>query len=455
MEKRNILACGGTAGVAVDLGLSVKWASHNVGASNPEEMGNRYAWGETETKEVFDWSTYKHLRQGGKSWKEIAKYTYADNDSRRPIWYDGEGQFVGDGKSTLEAADDAATAHWGGDWRMPTVDEMCELEKACKLDDAEYNGVWGHQYTGPNGNSIFLPSENIVKKMRIYDGIGGDIDDYLEEKEYTVTMARYWSSSLNEENCCLAYELRVGESPYEDTYPYQNERCLGRLVRGVCRAGGDTNGHEAIDLGLPSGMLWATRNIGAEEPEDAGSKFAWGETTPKEDYRWDNYAHMLSGGACTDNINKYQTDDGTQGGVWYDDNRRFIGDWKTKLEPQDDVATQSWGKEWRMPTKDEIMELLNNCTVERMNYEGATIRGIIFRSKINMQAIFLPIDGSTDSDFIWTSEMCDVKSGAALKYLVVYTDVERCLGGLVRPVSDYPEKRQIVRPQFDDVGLPF
>ncbi len=118
----------------VDLGLpsGLKWATCNVGANTPEEMGGFYAWGETETKELYDWSTYKFGTENN-----FSRYNSVD------------------GKTVLELEDDAANANWGGSWRMPTIAEFQEIIDNCTWTYNTENG--GYTVTGTNGNSIFLP----------------------------------------------------------------------------------------------------------------------------------------------------------------------------------------------------------------------------------------------------------------------------------------------------------
>lgn len=122
---------------AVDLGLSVYWASCNVGATSPEEYGDYFAWGETTTKS--DYSSATSVTYG---------LSITELESRGIIGSDGN----------LTAAYDAATANWGGSWRMPTLDEMKELLNKCTWEWTTQNGVYGRKVTGPNGNSIFLPA---------------------------------------------------------------------------------------------------------------------------------------------------------------------------------------------------------------------------------------------------------------------------------------------------------
>ena len=128
--------------LAVDLGLSVKWASCNVGANSPEGAGGYYAWGEVETKEVYEWSTYKYGSLGSK----LTKYC------TDPAWG------TVDGLTVLESQDDVAATLLKDGWRMPTSEEFQELIDNCEFQEKTINDVYGYQITGSNGNSIFLPA---------------------------------------------------------------------------------------------------------------------------------------------------------------------------------------------------------------------------------------------------------------------------------------------------------
>ena len=131
----------------VDLGLSVKWATCNVGATKPEEYGDYFAWGEIAPKEEYSWSTYTYCNGSSSS---LTKYNY--NSSLG---------FV-DNKTQLELSDDAARANWGGKWRMPTDAELTELREQCTWTWTTQNGVYGYKVTskksGYTNNSIFLPA---------------------------------------------------------------------------------------------------------------------------------------------------------------------------------------------------------------------------------------------------------------------------------------------------------
>lgn len=209
----------------VDLGLkdaqgrTVYWATCNVGADKPEDAGLYFAWGETvgytsDTSDGrrFDWANYKWMKSGCSSWGNITKYTFADNQTSAD-WY-SNGKFIGDNKTVLDPEDDAAHVNWGGDWRMPTYDELNQLKTKCTW-------TWdstkkGYTVKGPNGNSIFLPAA------------GYRIDSYLSRGG---SYGYYWSSSLDTSDSDGAYCLYFssGYVDWRNSYRY-----LGQSVRAVC-----------------------------------------------------------------------------------------------------------------------------------------------------------------------------------------------------------------------------
>ena len=133
----------------VDLGLpsGTLWATCNVGANNPEDYGDYFAWGETTTKSTYSWSTYKYCRDG--NYHKLTKY--CDESGY------GNNGFT-DGKRTLDPSDDAATANWGDGWCMPTTDQITELNGKCTWNWTSRNGKNGYEVIGPNGNRLFLPA---------------------------------------------------------------------------------------------------------------------------------------------------------------------------------------------------------------------------------------------------------------------------------------------------------
>lgn len=132
----------------VDLGLpsGLLWAACNVGADNPEDYGDYFAWGETQPKDTYDWTTYQYCNgTSGTLTKYCSKSNYGYNGFT-------------DNLTTLLPEDDAATANWGSDWRMPTQAEWQELYQNTTHTWTTQNGVNGRLFTAPNGNSLFLPA---------------------------------------------------------------------------------------------------------------------------------------------------------------------------------------------------------------------------------------------------------------------------------------------------------
>ncbi len=143
---------------------------------------------------------------------------------------------------------------------------------------------------------------------------------------------------------------------------------------------GTYNGHNWVDLGLPSGTLWATCNVGANAPEENGDYFAWGETTTKERYNWDNYRYCYNG----EKITKYCFNPYIGYPEHFTDNLGI-------LEASDDAATVNWGAGWRTPTRKDFEELALNCTIKYWTQNW--IKGIMITSNTNGNTIFLPFAG--------------------------------------------------------------
>ena len=146
---------------------------------------------------------------------------------------------------------------------------------------------------------------------------------------------------------------------------------------------GSFNGHEYVDLGLPSGTLWATCNVGADSPEEYGDYFAWGETQPKDYYDWSIYQHSNGGISWQNpNLTKY-CDNSDYGYNGFTDNL-------TTLQPEDDAATANWGSGWCMPTADQWRELRDNTFTSWTTRNG--VEGRLFTAA-NGNSLFLPAAG--------------------------------------------------------------
>ena len=360
---------------AIDLGLpsGTLWASWNVGASAPEEYGGYFAWGETEEKDFYDWSTYSHY-----------------DNSCETCYY------IGDNISGTEY--DVAHVKWGGSWRMPSFEQIQELGDKCTHEWTTQNGVNGTLVTGPNGNTIFLPAAGSHWPSGIADeGMTG----------------WYWLSSLGPQAIQQSF---IG--PYywcfslKDWFGYYYDfRYIGCSVRAVCVEENpqECPVAEAIDLGLPSGTKWASWNIGASAPEEYGGYYAWGETDTKENYTWSNY--------------KYN-----QG----------IGDDIAGTEY--DVAHVKWGGSWHMPSKEQIEELIGNCSRWWTLKNG--VRGILVIGP-NGASIFLPAAGSSipEDSFgsYWSSSLYLDDENFALGFgfnssIWSQSHSSRCIGQSVRAV---------------------
>ena len=375
----------------VDLGLlsGTLWATCNIGATMPGEYGDYFAWGETvPNKENYVWSTtlYAYAADNG-----LVHFTKYNTDS-------SSGEV--DNKTLLDPEDDAAYVSWGPDWRMPTADQIQELINQCTWTWMTQDNVSGQLLTGPNGKTIFLPAAGQRYGVNLINE--GSYGNYWSRE-------LYYNSSGYQTNC--AFELILDSTGKQKI---NGMRCYGFSVRPVFDGEvdsasdyerGDVNQdrkvtitdvtvlinylltdewpapepiEEYVDLGLPTGTLWATRNVGANSPEESGNYFAWGETTPKSNYVWATYqwADITSGQI---RYLKYNTKS----------NLGTVDD-KTELDPEDDAAYVNWGPEWRMPSKAQVAELIDNCTWEWTEMNGVNGQKVIGP---NGNYIFMPASG--------------------------------------------------------------
>lgn len=183
---------------AIDLGFGVKFACCNVGASSPEEDGEYYAWGETKEKSIYS----------------MIDYRYGGNDQYKRY------QDIGDDIAGSQY--DVAHVKWQGSWRMPTKEQLELLRDSCKIELIKYKRVKGCRFTGPNGNSIFLP------------GSGSYWYNETPRNDYS---GSYWSSTSSTERSngtgdsfflCFGYG-------FDKTYVRVNhaDRAAGSTIRPV------------------------------------------------------------------------------------------------------------------------------------------------------------------------------------------------------------------------------
>ena len=302
----------------VDLGLPSGnlWAKCNLGASSPEAYGDYYAWGEVEPKQEYTKSNHKWYKEGAPS-QGFTKYNNED------------------GKLTLEDEDDAVIQKLGNGWRTPTLADFRELtnQKYTTIEKTTLNGVAGYQITSKkNKKSIFIPCAGFKNS----------------EKPQTRAI-----SDDEEVAVCMTNLRRIDNMVYNAwTFAFQNDR-IGRYgkrrpdgisIRPV-KGPGVPVPNNCVDLGLASGLLWAKCNLGTTDPTKLGDYYAWGETSTKKKYYSDNYKHFKIDGGIK--VLKYNEKDG-----------------KTVLDLNDDAARANIGAGYRIPTKEDWEELLEDCKWE-------------------------------------------------------------------------------------------
>ncbi|MEE0871351.1 MAG: hypothetical protein U0L52_08320, partial [Bacteroidaceae bacterium] len=180
------------------------WADRNVGADSPEDYGDYFAWGETEPKETYSLITYK--------W-----YFYSDENRYFTKYCTDSFLGIVDNNTVLDLEDDAAYKNMGEEWRMPTEEELGELNRECTWEWIIKNGINGYKVTGSNGNSIFLPAAGLRRNSDLaVVGITGV----------------YWSSSLYDSDTPCAHDLFFTSNEHNTTFYIRDE---GRSVRAVAR----------------------------------------------------------------------------------------------------------------------------------------------------------------------------------------------------------------------------
>ena len=193
-ENDTLLQCpDGNHPHMIDLGLpsGTKWACCNVGASKPEDYGNYYAWGETEEKSNYTWSTYKYYDETSDTYHDI-------------------------GSDIAGTQYDVAHVKWGGSWVMPSLTQNKELLENCTSEWTTQNGVDGCKFTGPNGGVIFLPAAG---------------EHWNVESLHLGSVGYYWSSTLNESRPSHAYYM--GLYSWDVAWGGDYYRIGGRCIRPV------------------------------------------------------------------------------------------------------------------------------------------------------------------------------------------------------------------------------
>lgn len=385
----------------VDLGLSVMWATCNVGADGPSSLGNYYQWGGLRDKsgDIDGWD------------EDI--YPSHDNS-----------------KSVLDATEDIATVTYGPRWRIPTDEEWAELINNCTWTWDGNGERITSKIEGYAGKSIYLPATGVFE---------------ARSTRYYATEGYYWSSTLDMNAPGKAYRVRFNNFQDNNTIKIGSDfRSYAEAVRpvydpsikahpivkipgqpatveasgwkdyyqctecgeyfedsmGVFRIGGEEelttwkseggNGYlpklppdpvfpiteEYVDLGLPSGILWATCNIGASKPWAYGGYYQWGGTENLID----------------SNVSNYPSHDAS----------------KPVLDPAEDIASIILGSRWRIPTDAEWLELKEHTTrTWTSNYNDTGVAGRIVTSTVpgyTDKHIFLPAAGRRLGNDFWAKD---------------------------------------------------
>ena len=432
---------------AVDMGVSVKWASFNLGATKPEETGHRFAWAETEPKTVFAWENYL--------WYNVADDSVTKYNS-----------YIYDNRYNLEPEDDAAAVKLGGNWRMPTEAELVELYSSCTFTPETLNGVSVYKLTSKvNGNVIYLPRSGYLVESSIWDptaatfwtssfysyftyansglllldwegkpiyqahqrfygvpvrpvsgGFGVPVERVtLDKSQLTLyvsetatlkatvfpenaTIKDYsWFVTNNQVISVSDEGVVTGVNPGQASVSVftLDGRLSAQCEVTVRKYEYSAAVPEMVDLGLS--VKWASFNLGATKPEEYGDYFAWGETQPyytsldplawkvnmEAGYDWASYKWCMG---TENSMTKYCTN-AEYGYNGFTDN-------KVVLDARDDAAHINLGGNWRMPTEEELEELRTNCTFTWTERNG--VGGLLVTSNkpgYTDASIFLPANG--------------------------------------------------------------
>ncbi len=474
----------------VDLGLpsGTLWATCNVGASSPEDYGDYFAWGETSAKTSYnsDWSNYFDTNDDGNTFNK-----YYDNGGLTELKPEDDAAYVNWGPawrmpSQYQIDELRTNCTWtltaknnvnGYEVKSPNGNSIflpaAGLLNVSSLLDVGSGGYYwsrtlvesdpshawflgltsnrpgrgdGKRCLGFSVRPVRLPEigVEVSASSLSFASLGGS-------EQVSINCNGSWTASSSESWCIISpasgtgdgsLTITVSENTSTDSRSATVTVTADALTRTITvtqngKAAGNTPaGVTAVDLGLPSGTLWANMNVGASSPEDYGDYFAWGETSTKTTFYWSPYFDTNDNG---DTFNKYNNNGGL-----------------TELKPEDDAAYVNWGSAWRMPSIDQYNELINsNYTTTEWTYQNG-VYGLKITS--NMEdyegnSVFLPAAGSrydsmpfdagSGGDY-WSrtlnSDSPDRAWGLYFDSSSVYTSYGlRYFGFTVRPVRRLPE----------------
>ena len=337
----------------VDLGLpsGLIWADRNIGAETPQDNGLYFSWGNVEG----------HVAENGGT---MYGYSFDKNTYNETLG----SQYTGSELASTEY--DAATANMGGEWHMPTIEDVSELVDNTDHYYIDLNGdIVPESQLNDSGN---LRSVCLVKKddKFIYNNRSNFIEfpfagvcsgSLLDAESFECNV---WTSSICKNNTNYAHRMNInclGEISRDGAL----SRFIGFSVRGVR---GPLE-YKMVDLGLPSGLKWADRNVGADTPQDDGLFFSWGNV---EGHTVDENGNTIDGYLFDEDT--YATTTGGQ----------YTG---SELDIEHDAATVNMGNNWRMPTIDEISELVKNTDHYYIDENGSIVIESQLDSSIKLRSI--------------------------------------------------------------------
>ena len=257
------------------------------------------------------------------------------------------------------------------------------IEPASQVDSLTFSvGSWLYQISKPvilgattnsfQGSTKVALSEK-VKSIDVEPEVGICYSDVNKAPTYE-DLKQNLGSSMKDYSFTIKNEVESGTTYYYRTYVKLLDEVYYGAVNSITTMGEKPkviNGHKFVDLGLPSGLLWAKTNVGASFSFEDGDYFAWGETSSKSYYSWDTYKW-----GSYSSLSKYIYSDG-----------------KPTLDAEDDAATVNWGAGCRMPSRPEFQELYNKCDWSwQSNYTGSGVSGYLVTGP-NGNSIFLPASG--------------------------------------------------------------
>ena len=381
----------------VDLGLpsGTLWATCNVGAEQPEDEGYYFSWGDTQshaTKPSRKQSKYSNLEK-----KQISKYCTDMKFGQE------------DGKTELDAEDDAATVNWGKEWQTPSTDQIKELRDTvcCTwkwVDSYHGKNVCGFVVTSKiNGKTLFFRGETYCWSRSPKEFCADILDLSKAAWDKQISHQRNPRNFIGGHDRGSFLHVRaVRKQPQDKILPALINKMMKYPTEQSVLKGVTQREHQYVDLGLPSGTLWATENIGADCATDDGVDICWGDkySSTQGNIRPGrfNIGTVFFKGLLKHYsfYSKYVTS-AEYGNI----------DNLTELEPEDDAATAQWGGKWRTPSYQQLKELADttNCTWTWVtSYKGQTAEGYVIKSLRNNNEIFLPKPKQKKGDEIYISK---------------------------------------------------